>query len=150
LGCKFLLHFKEEAFMFFRPRFVFHFFCTLLVTLVLLPAAFAQTPTGTVVGTITDPAGAAIPGATVTIQDVAPGATRTTTTSHTGAYQFATLLPSAYQVSVEAAGFRRAVQRDINLAVGDVVRADIKLNLGSATETVEVKADNPLIEPDKT
>jgi hypothetical protein len=112
--------------------------------------AVAQTPTGTVVGTVTDPGGAAIPNATVIIRDVATGAARSTVTSSTGAYQFPTLRPSTYEVAVEAPGFRRTVQKEITVSVGDVARADISLQLGSATETVEVKSEIPLIEPDKT
>ena len=91
--------------MSFHPRFAFHFFCALLVTLILLPAVFAQTPTGTVVGTITDPAGAAITNANIIIRDTATGATRTTVTSSTGAYQFPTLRPSIYEIAVEAPSF---------------------------------------------
>jgi Carboxypeptidase regulatory-like domain len=112
--------------------------------------AFAQIPTGTVVGTVTDPVAAAIPNATVIIRDTTTGAARTTVTSSSGAYQFATLRPSIYEVAVEAPGFRRTVQKEITVSVGDVARADISLQVGSATETVEVKSEIPLIEPDKT
>jgi len=122
----------------------------LVVISFLTISLFAQTPTGTVVGTITDSSGAALPNATVTIRDIGTGTTRTTVSSNVGAYEFTTLHPSNYEITVEATGFRKAIQNNVNVAVGDVIRADIKMQVGATQEIVEVKGEAPLIEPDKS
>src|SRR5260370_21604730 len=110
----------------------------------------AQTPTGTVVGTIFDQNGAAIPSAHITISDVATGTARATASSPVGAYEFTTLRPSNYDITVEAPGFNKEVERNVKVAVGDVVRVDLKMQVGTTQEVVEVKAEATLIEPDKT
>src|SRR5712692_6049860 len=122
----------------------------LVVISFLTISLFAQTPTGTVVGTITDSTGATLPNATITIRDVAIGSARTTMSSNAGAYEFTTLHPSNYEITVEATGFRKAIQSNITVAVGDVIRADIKMQVGATQEIVEVKGEAPLIEPDKS
>lgn len=118
---------------------------------VLLTPEFgrAQTPTGTVVGTITDETGAVLPGAAINIRDVATDSVRNTTTSSAGAYEFSTLRPGTYEVSAEAKGFSRAIQREVSVNVGQVVRVDLKLRVGSTTDIVEVKGEAPLVEPDR-
>src|SRR5438445_13506786 len=132
------------------PRVFLLSIYTILVVLSLLTITlFAQTPTGTVVGTITDSSGAALPNATVTIRDIGTGATRTTVSSQVGGYQFTTLHPSNYEITVEATGFRKTIQSNLTVAVGDVVRADIKMQVGTTQEIVEVRGEAPLIEPDK-
>src|SRR5215468_6864942 len=77
--------------------------------IVLVSTAFAQIPTGTLVGTVVDPSGAIVPGATVTLIDVATGYTRNTKTSSSGAFEFPALRPADYEVSTVAPGFRKAV-----------------------------------------
>jgi hypothetical protein len=130
-------------------RFSLWFVYTILILCFATLSIFAQSPTGTIVGTITDSTGAALPNANVTIRDISTGTTRTTVTSGAGAYEFATLHPSTYEVSVEATGFHKAVQSNITVAVGDVIRADIKMQVGATQEIVEVKGEAPLLEPDK-
>jgi hypothetical protein len=124
---------------------VYTLFTLCFVTL----STFAQSPTGTIVGTVTDSTGAALPNANVTIRDVSTGTTRTTVSSQAGAYEFAALHPSTYEVAVEATGFHKAVQSNITLAVGDVIRADIKMQVGATQEIVEVKGEAPLVEADR-
>ncbi|MGH9805045.1 MAG: carboxypeptidase regulatory-like domain-containing protein, partial [Candidatus Acidiferrales bacterium] len=109
----------------------------------------AQQPTGNIVGTVSDPAGAVVPQAQVTLRAVQTGATRNSTTTQEGYYEFLLLRPGQYEVTVEVTGFRRMVLKDIEVKVGQVVRANISLELGDVTQVVEVTAGVPLIEPDK-
>jgi hypothetical protein len=125
----------------------------LLVVLTLLmcisaPLALAQS--GTVSGTVGDSTGAVISGAQVSIRDVNTAASRSTTTNAQGFYEFLAVKPSTYELTVEAKGFGKAVKRDIEVVVGLESRVDVALKPGSVTETIEVKSEVPLIEPDKT
>lgn len=110
----------------------------------------AQQPTGSIVGTVSDPAGAVVPQARVALRDIQTGATRSSTTSQEGYYEFLLLRPGQYEVTVEATGFHRSVQREIGVKVGQVVRANVSLELGDVTQVIEVTAAIPLIEPDKS
>src|SRR6516165_6656530 len=79
----------------------------ILVGSLLSPASFAQSLTsGSVTGTVTDPSGAAVPNATVTLKNNDTGAAQNTTTNSTGAYRFALLNPGSYGISVKATGFQ--------------------------------------------
>src|SRR5712692_7538522 len=123
---------------------------------ILLGVVFATTPllgqlpTGSIVGTVYDRTEATVAGAQLILKDAATGTTRATTTSTAGSYQFLELRPGTYDLTIEAKGFRRTLERNIVVNVGLVVRLDVTLELGDVTETVEVTAETPLIEPDKT
>lgn len=110
----------------------------------------AELPSGAIAGTITDPSGAVIAGAQLTLRNVATGETRTTTTSNTGSYEFPLLRPAAYQLSVDAKGFNSVVEKGIVVNVGVVLHLDIKLQVGVAAQVIEVSAAVPLIEPNRT
>src|SRR5262245_35322731 len=122
------------------------------IGVVFLAASFAwaQAPTGGIAGTVYDKTGGSVPGAQITLRSEATGATRTSTTSTAGAYEFPQLFPGAYALTAEAKGFRRMVQHNIMVDVGAVVHLDITLEVGSIGETVEVTAEILLVEPDKT
>lgn len=111
-------------------------------------AAWAQS--GSISGTVTDPTGAVVTSAQVTVRDTLTDATRSTTTNSQGFYEFLSLKPSTYELAVEARGFGKAVKHDIRVVVGLESRLDVVVSPGSVTETVEVKTDVPLIEPEKT
>ena len=113
--------------------------------LALSPHAAAQVTTGKIVGVVTDSSGAAVPGATVTITQVETAASVTVTTDETGNFSATALKIGTYTISVEKAGFQRVVQSDINLGIGQVVRADIALKVGVATQTVNVTGAAPLL-----
>ena len=121
---------------------------TLLLIVGFAPSVLAQS--GTISGTISDSTGAVIPGAQVSIRDVKTDASRSTTTNTQGFYEFLAVKPSVYDLSVEVKGFEKAVKRQINVVVGLESHLDIALKPGSVTETVEVKGEVPLIEPEKT
>ncbi len=102
-------------------------------------ALFAQNAnTGTVAGTVTDPSGGAIVGATVTLTDPSTNIARTAETNETGRYFFANVVPGSYNVSVSKTGFRvsKLVNQVVN--VGASLTLNISLELGSVAETVEV------------
>ena len=121
----------------------------LLVLLAPIVALAQATATGTVLGTITDPSQAVINGAHVSITSVATGAERTTVTNNAGSFRFDLLAAGAYKLSVEGAGFSTAVQ-SLELMVGQTATANLTLKPGTATQTVEVEAINPLVDVMKT
>src|SRR5712692_12004604 len=117
-------------------RGVFSVVCVLLLTASL---AMGQTGTSTVRGEITDPQGKQVGGAAVTIKNANTGFTRTQTTNSAGGFSFELIPPGDYSVEVEAKGFKKAV-RNVAALVGSAVDADLKLEIGSVGETVQVEA----------
>lgn len=110
--------------------------------------AFAQEITGSLVGTVRDSNGAAVSGATVTITDPSKDniVIRTVTTNDNGDYSAPNLAVSTYQVSVEAANFKKFVQNDVKLDVGQRRTIDFALEAGNISEVVTVEADQVAIE----
>ncbi len=106
------------------------FFAACFVFVVGVAPAFSQSSSSTAElrGQVTDPAGAAVPNATVTITDVSKGTTRTATTDEEGNYVFLNLLPSSYDLKIEAAGggFAPGTQR-VELTVGQQANIPIQL-----------------------
>jgi len=106
----------------------------------------AQTTTsGDIAGTVTDPSGAVVSGATISVTSIDQGTTNTTVSSSTGAYRMPSLKPGNYKVSISQSGFRTTV-RTVTVAVGSVTTANIQLQIGQSTETVEVTGATPLIQ----
>lgn len=122
----------------------------LLFTWTLQAYAQVDVSTGTLKGTVTDPNGAVVAGATVTATSVARGITKTAKTNQDGAYQIPLLDPGTYQIKVEATGFDKEVIDGINLTVGQLLVYDIHLRVGTVTHEVIVTADAPLIEVQQT
>jgi hypothetical protein len=117
----------------------------------LLAIAFAQTSfsqgiTGSITGTVTDPSGASITGATVTVIQIGTNATRTVTTSDAGSYTVTQLAPGSYTVKVDKDGFDSSQQSNITLAIDEVAKIDVKLKLGSNEQTINVTAEGPVIQ----
>ena len=101
---------------------------------------------GTISGTVTDPSGAVVTGASVTATQVQTGATTTTDTGKDGRYVFPTLLPSGYTLSVTAAGFESYLQKGIVLEADQARTINISLKVGASTATVSVSADAPQVD----
>jgi len=97
-------------------------------------------------GTVTDAQGGAIPGATVTLIDKDTGRRVTAVTNVNGVYIFNALAPRPYAIEVELTGFKRAVLEDVRILAEQANTVDVKLEVGGATETVNVAAVAPLIE----
>ena len=111
----------------------------LALALLLVVAAYAQTETGQITGTVFDPAGAVVPSANVTARNVATGATRTTTSTTAGVYVVSNLAPGNYELTVSAAGFATQ-KRQVAVAVGAKVGVDTHLEVGNISTVVEVAA----------
>ena len=112
----------------------------------LIPfVAMSQTDRGTITGTVADPAGALVPGAAVTARNAETGAIHETKTTETGNYTLPSLPAGNYELSVEAAGFSKYVQRGIGVQVVQTARINVKLRVGSTSESVIVTADAPLL-----
>jgi hypothetical protein len=102
-------------------------------------------------GFVRDPAGAVVPGAAVTARNPSVGITRTTTTNDEGFYQLVQLPPGAYEVTVEAANFKKAVVPSVTVTVGQRADLDIALEVGQVTDVVTVTgAQTELVETSKT
>ena len=125
-------------------------FCPLVLGLLLTVAAFGQRDLGTITGNITDPTGAAIPNAKITITEDATGLTYTVEAGRFGEYARPLLKPGTYTVTAEAAGFRRVAQKNVVIVGGDRVGVPITLSIGDVTQTVEVSAQAPLLQTEST
>jgi hypothetical protein len=120
-----------------------------VLVLVALCCLFALTPTavrgqaastGTVAGTVTDPSGASVVGATVTLAEPSVAGSRTAATNEAGRYIFANVEPGTYNVTINKAGFRLAKLSNQVVTVGAALTLNVALELGATTEVVEVTA----------
>jgi hypothetical protein len=107
---------------------------------VSLPLA-AQKVTGTIAGVVSDPAGAVISGAEVTVTNPATGATRTVKTSERGEYTFADLPAGSYDMTIKAPNFKEYVSKGVQLFVSSTTTVNASLTVGSATEQMTVEAN---------
>ncbi|MGA8870507.1 MAG: carboxypeptidase-like regulatory domain-containing protein, partial [Candidatus Acidiferrales bacterium] len=114
------------------------------VLLFCLPA-FPQLNLGSITGTVTDPSGAVIVGAKVTVTDVQRGVARTLTTDTAGQYSAPSLTPGDYSVSATFTGFQTLNRTGITVGVGQAVRADLVMEVGTAAQTVTVTEAVPII-----
>jgi len=117
----------------------------LIVVCALSAFVAAQTDTGRVLGTITDPSGAVVPNATVTITDVGTGRTLTANTTDSGQYVFNALPVANYHIDVKREGFKTATA-DFSVQVSQVLDISLKLETGSASTTVEVSGEVPIVD----
>src|SRR6267143_2313898 len=108
--------------------------------LFLAPAASAQKTSGTITGTLTDPSGAVVPGATISVVNERTGAAREATTNDDGSFSFPELEAGTYRLTVNKAGFKKLALRGVELHVADVTSLNLKVDVGAATETVMVEA----------
>ena len=125
--------------------------CRVLLFLLLAPlfciGAFAQA-NSELTGIVTDPTGAIVSGAKVVLTDPATGAARSTESGATGLYTFSALNPASYNLKVTAKGFQTFEQTGVVVNVSATIRADIKLTVGSETQTVTVEADALTVQTD--
>lgn len=119
--------------------------CAVLFLFCALVAS-AQETRSTISGAITDPAGAAIPGASVTVTEVRTGVQTPTKSDATGHYNIPFLPPGEYQIEAQAQGFRSFLRKEITLTSSDHPVIDVHLEVGQATQTVTVTAESPMLE----
>src|SRR5689334_7359217 len=108
--------------------------------------SFGQANTGTIVGTVTDATGAAVPNCKVSAKNLATGVAKDTTTDNSGDYRISYLLPGRYEVAAEAPSFKRAVVSGLTLDVDQRARLSLSLELGAVSEKIEVAATAPLLQ----
>lgn len=117
----------------------------LLVSLVFVAAAMAQSTTQAVLGLVTDPSGAVISGAKVTLTNAGTNVSLSTVTNETGNYTFALIPVGDYDVRVQAPGFKAEVVRNMRVETAAQVRQDFSLDVGSVADAVEVSASAVLL-----
>ena len=128
---------------------------SILVALILLPVGGvvsqldAQVLKGQILGTITDPSGAVIPGASVTLTETNTNVAREGETNESGLYVFPNLDPGMYEVDVSSAGFSTVVRGEIDLQPNSTVRVNLELTPGAVTETVTVTGAPPVLQTDR-
>ena len=117
-----------------RPLATFHFFFFLISAVIFSSTiSWGQSLTsGGITGTVLDPSGAAVSGATITLKSRETGATQTTTSNATGAYRFSLLNPGDYSVSASSQGFQGATEHTVSVAVGQIATVNINLAVASA------------------
>ena len=116
----------------------------------LMPApAAAQILYGSLTGTVTDQQKAAMPGVTVTAINTGTNQTTEAVTDATGSYTIRNLPPGIYDVKAALEGFREIHQRGMNITAGNIIRADLALQLGQLSETVNVVAESTLLQTEK-
>ena len=106
---------------------------------------FAQSDRGTITGTVTDPAGAVVANAAVEARNTATGVAYQAASTSTGNYTIAQLPVGTYDVSAAVPGFKKYIRQGIAVGVAEVLRIDLALEVGAATESVTVQADAPLL-----
>ena len=113
-------------------------------------AVSAQVLYGSIVGTLTDETGGVVPGAVVTAKNTSTGLSREATTDETGHYAIQNLLEGAYDVSVNASGFRPYTQTGVEVSINSVTRADIRVEVGAITDQVTVEGSVQLLQTTKS
>jgi hypothetical protein len=138
-----LAGFVFAGFLFAGPMF--------FLSLWVVPHAAAQSiATAQLNGTVKDPSGAIVPGATVTATDPSKGLSRSDTTDGGGNYQLLQLPPGTYSISVKATGFEQILQNNVILTVGEQANLPFTLAIGSVDQKVVVSADAEIIETERS
>ena len=122
-------------------------FCVPLLLLILIAVpAIAQTATGEVNGTVTDPNGAAVPGAAIKLINQATRTESETSTNQNGSFTFVNLKPATYVLVVEIKGFKKSLTSPFALGVSETVTQNVALAVGEMSEVVEVSAGSELVQ----
>jgi outer membrane receptor protein involved in Fe transport len=109
------------------------------------PVALAQSSKGILTGTVTDPSGAVVSGATIRMTNTATGVTRETVSTGDGSYRLDAVEPGNYTVEVVAGGFKTVTLNNVPIAAGQASTSDFKLEIGAQGEVISVTADNTVI-----
>ena len=130
----------------FKPRYLLLLLITFLLT---VPGAHAQAVSGTIVGTITDPSGAFVPNAQVTITLTGQGTVHNVITNDSGNYTEPDLPPGIYTISIAAPGFKKDIRQNITLETNTTSRVDVALSTGSTSEEITVTDAPPQLQTDR-
>lgn len=107
---------------------------------------WSQTVQGVITGTVTDPTGAVVPNATVTITNVGTNISQTTTTGSDGAYRFSLVPPGTYTVDVKATNFAEVRAAGVVVEASQIVPYSVKLELAKSSQVIEVTSQAPLVQ----
>lgn len=121
-------------------------FAVLFLLVAASAAAFGQAGRGAINGSVTDPSGAIVPGATVKLLDVSTGVSRTATTNAAGLYNFISLNPGMYQLTAGKAGFSTLVRNNITVTLDQTTVVNLALKVGKVTQVVTVNTTTDLVE----
>jgi hypothetical protein len=121
------------------------FFGLLSTLLICSAAASAQTATGTITGTISDPAGAVVANAPLDLKNSETGTIYQTASSSTGNYTFSQLPAATYQLTVNVPGFKTHVRQNLGVQAAQTIRIDVVLEVGTNTESVTVSAEASML-----
>jgi outer membrane receptor protein involved in Fe transport len=124
--------------------------CFVLLIAGVSPLLAQTANQGSVEGTITDPSGAVIPGATLTASNTATGVVQSTQSNADGYYRFIALPVGAYDLTINKSGFAAQTRKGIDVSVGGKIALDIKLGVSSTEQTVNVTEETPLVETTRT
>lgn len=122
-----------------------HCAVTLLLVAMAL-GAVAQSSMGRIVGRVTDPAGAMVPGAEVVVRNDETGVTTRTKANESGGYAFPAVQPGMYTITASMQGFKTLSRSGVRIETADVLDLELKLELGSVTDAVTVSAEAPMLE----
>src|SRR5215475_11289073 len=120
------------------------------IALLFCPSLYAQSTGGRIRGTVTDQSGATVAAAKVIITNQANGSQRDTQTGTNGEYIFLEVPVGTYQIEVNQTGFKKYLRRGISVDLNQIVSADLVLQVGTATETIEVTGAPPLVDTTST
>src|SRR5579862_6927629 len=123
------------------------FLLIVFIPLLLVPV-YGQTTTGTISGVVTDPSGAVVAGATVTLANSETGLVRTTTTGTAGEYTAPDLSPGSYVVAIKQTGFREFVTNKVELHVSSQTVVNAQLQLGNTAEAITIEANSIQVQTD--
>src|SRR5580658_101880 len=118
---------------------------TISCWLLLAPLAFGQGANGTITGTITDPTGSVVPNANVEATNVETGAVYSAASTNAGNYAIVNLPVGTYVLGVKVTGFKTYSHANLAMAAAQVLREDIALEVGAASESVTVEAQASLL-----
>ena len=124
-------------------------YALLALSLLFCVGLYGQAVTGTVLGTVTDSSGAALPNAKVTLTEVNTGVSRSTQSNDSGNYTFPAVPEGNYSVIIEATGFKKETKENVRVDVNTNARVDVTLQPGAITESVVVTAEPPPLQTDK-
>lgn len=121
------------------------FLTAIIVAFLTIGAAGQSLVSGDVTGIVSDPSGAVIPKATVILKNAGTGQSQTTATNESGVYRFSLVSPGQYTVTVNASGFQNA-ERNVTVAVGQSTSMNMKMEVGTSSQTVEVAAETGVVQ----